>query len=130
MFCLANSNYFISETAKRNILNRLKPKPKPELNEESTFWHLSSHPSVEITYFAIRNDLRNQGIGSFLIEEIVKMLSVSKNYLQPVVTVRALQTEDGEYSAVDFYKKCGFYLAQDITPKKNIFMYRIIPGRS
>lgn len=126
-FCLENASYFISDSAKEKILSQSKPSPKPGLEPDSIFWDLTNHPSVEISYFAVRKDCRLNGIGRAVINSIIKKLSVSSEYTQPVLTVRALQTEDGEYSAVGFYEKCGFSLGEDYKTKKNLLMYRVIP---
>ena len=40
------------------------------------------------------------------------------------VTVRALKEEN--YTAVPFYKKCGFYPARKEQEGENLFMYRVV----
>ena len=126
-FCLEQGSYFIGEEVKEKILKEMKPSPKPGLEEDSIFWDLSNHPSVELSYFAVDRNYQNRNIGKTIIDSLIGRLSTSAEYTQPVLTVRALQTEDGSYSAVDFYKKCGFTLGEDYKPNKNLLLYKAIP---
>ena len=126
-FCLEQGSYFIGESVKEKILSEMKPAPKPGLEEDSIFWDLTNHPSVELSYFAVNKNHQHRNIGKSVLESLIQKLSHSTEYTQPVLTVRALQTEDGKYSAVDFYKKCGFSLGEDFVEKRNILLYKVIP---
>ena len=70
------------------------------------------YPSMEIDYLAVRNDLRNRGYGSRIIDEI-SLRAKNKHFF--FLTVDAYHTK--EYSAIPFYEKQGFFALQDYSDK-------------
>ena len=59
----------------------------------------------EIDFIAVRQDLRNQGIGRIILEQIEKFAARNNIFL---LQVGAFFNK--KYSAVGFYEKCGFQL--------------------
>lgn len=126
MFCLGKSNLSLSESAKKKIFDGEKPAPQQQPDSEDVYWWSPFHEATEITYLAVAERRRKQHIGSFIIEEIMnRVASLSSEYAGDYVIVRALQCADG-YTAVPFYEKCGFFLAEDRVSNKNLFMYRVV----
>ncbi len=125
MFCLDDSTLSLSEPAKENMVCGKKPKPiDAPKDEDSPYWWKSSYDAKEITYLAVASDYQNRHIGSFIIESILLKVASDKSVACDFLTVRALNEEG--YSAIPFYKKCGFVAASEEEANKNLFMYRII----
>ena len=125
MFCLDNSTLPLSEVAKEKMHDGLKPFPQHNPAPDDIYWWKCSYEAVEITYLAVAKERRNQHIGSFIIEAIMERVATTSDYNGDFVIVRALQCEDG-YTAVPFYEKCGFFLAEERVSTKNLFMYRVV----
>lgn len=124
MFCLDNSTLPLSETAKEKMQEGTKPTPPHNPEPNDSYWWKPCYEAVEITYLAVAEARRNQHIGSFIIEAIMNKVAIS-DYQGDFVIVRALQCQDG-YTAVPFYEKCGFFLAEKRVSDKNLFMYRVV----
>ena len=124
MFCLDNGTLPLSNVAKEKMHSGDKPVPQHNPDPNDTYWWKSSYEAVEITYLAVASERRNQDIGSTIIEAIMNKVANSDKEIDYVI-VRALQCEDG-YTAVPFYEKCGFYLAEKRVSDKNLFMYRVV----
>lgn len=124
MFCLDKSTLTLGEVAKEKMQGGVKPVPQHNPAPDDTYWWRSSYEAVEITYLAVAKDRRNQHIGSLVIEAIMERVAASDSSADYVI-VRALQCEDG-YTAVPFYEKCGFFLAEKRVATKNLFMYRVV----
>lgn len=73
-------------------------------NEFGEYGHFS--------YFSVRNDLRNKGIGS-------RILDFAMNYLREngIKTMRLNVYKDNP-SAIRLYERNGFVYAEDLTPEK------------
>jgi ribosomal protein S18 acetylase RimI-like enzyme len=73
--------------------------------------------SAEITWLAVRNDRRREGIGGHLVDELVLRLSAEGRRLLVVLTVSPSDTDpeppDGYESTRAFYAKSGFELTRD-----------------
>lgn len=125
MFCLENSNLTLSETAKENMREGRKPMPtKAPVPSDDYYWSKVFYEATEITYLAIRKEEQHKYIGSSIIEVIMRRVSQNVDFKGDYVIVRALN-EKG-YSAIPFYKKCGFTPATEERPDQNLFMYRIV----
>lgn len=124
MFCLDNNSLMLSDTTKENMKKGVKPCPLGTSDPDSLFWYKPSFDAVEITYLAVTVSRQRQHIGWFIIEQIMNRVCVSGEYNCDFVTVRALKEKD--YSAVPFYKKCGFYPARKEQEGENLFMYRVV----
>lgn len=70
------------------------------------FWEKSRYPSLEITYLAVAEQVQRKGIGYAIFDAIVTKAKTQTLAGCQFITVNALHTK--EYSAVDFYYKCGF----------------------
>lgn len=68
------------------------------------------YPTLEIDYLAVRKDLRGNGFGSAIIDELSKIAQSIGCYF---LTVDAYH--DNEYSAIPFYEKCGFFAIQELS---------------
>lgn len=125
MFCLENSNLTLSESAKEGMRNGKKPTPEDAPSSSDDFyWMMPTHEATEITYFAIKKERQHEYIGSSIIEAIMRKVSQNKEFRGDYLIVRALNEKD--YSAIPFYKKCGFTPAKDRVENQNLFMYRVI----
>lgn len=95
---------------------------------KDVFWSKRHYPALEITYIAVRKDLRKTKIGSFLINEIANMAARQKLAGCQFLTVEALtKAEEGDldYSAAPFYMKNHFYSCELPNPNKDTMrMYR------
>ena len=124
MFCLDNSTITFSEEAKTNMREGNKPKPmNTSKDEDSYYWWKTSYEAKEITYFAISKEYQRQRIGSFIIESIADKISKDDSFNGDYIIVRALNEDN--YSAIPFYKKCGFVPAMEERKNQNLFMYRL-----
>ena len=73
-------------------------------NEKKEYGHLS--------YLCVRSDLRNNGIGSRLIDFAI-------NYLKQIgINTIRLNVNKDNPSAIRFYERKGFKYLEDITPEK------------
>lgn len=125
MFCLENSNLTLSESAKSNMQEGKKPMPDSvSLNPDDIYWIKPMYEATEITYFAIKEEWQHKYIGSYIIDVIVGKVSQSKDFVGDYVIVRALNEEG--YTAIPFYKKCGFIPAKEQRKNQNLFMYRVV----
>lgn len=125
MFCLETSNLTLSESAKKKMLDGKKPSPKEApKSHDDCYWLKVVYEATEITYFAIRKDRQNEYIGSSIIESIMQKVSQNKDFKGEYVIVRALN--ENNYSAIPFYKICGFTPATNEVPNQNLFMYRVV----
>lgn len=85
-----------------------------------------AYPAVEIDYLAISTDCRNQGLGEFIIAEISRRISEDKLSATMFIIVQAYDTS--KYSAVEFYKSCGFnYSDHGLLKVQNQMMYGEVP---
>lgn len=124
MFCLDNSSLFLEDSARENMQKGIKPCPAGTADADSLFWYKPSYDAVEITYLAVTKDRQRQHIGWFIIDSIMDRVAQSDEFNCEFVIVRALKERD--YTAVPFYKKCGFYPAQKEKDGKNLFMFRVV----
>lgn len=124
MFCLDKSSLHLSEVAKEKMHEGKKPMPSHNPESDDPYWWQTFYEAVEITYLAVDKSRQRHHIGSFIVEEIMKYVASLADYKGDFVTVRALQCNG--YTAIPFYEKCGFALAEPKVADKNIFMYRIV----
>lgn len=100
-----------------------------DTNYEETFWSKRHYPALEISYLAVREDLRGAGIGAFLVEEIVELAGRQDLAGCQFVTVEALTCAESndDYTAVGFYSKMGFVPCEYRNPNKDTLrMYRTL----
>ncbi len=127
LFCLQKDTHclFLSDSAKKNMHMGSKPKPDSARREGEAFWERFYYDSRELTLLAVKEGLRGQHLGSFIVESVVEKLANDPDEKHDFLIVRALNTK--HYTAVPFYKKCHFYAAANEIPGQNLMMYRIIP---
>lgn len=123
MFCLDQSNLSFSEKAMERMREGAKPIPRHVHGNDDMFWEQVSHHATEITYLAVSTPYQRRHIGSFIVENIVAKIA-REAADEDIVIVRALN--QGGYSAIPFYAKCGFFPAQREVANQNLFMYRVI----
>jgi len=124
MYCLDNLNLHISEVTKSKMREGVKPMPQKDLGPDDFYWLKPFFDSVEITYLAVDKSKQHSHIGSFIVEYILNEIAADNNNVCDFVAVRALKCNG--YSAVPFYRKCGFYAAEEEQADRNLFMYRIV----
>lgn len=80
----------------------------PDIDYEylGNFRSKNHHPSLEITYLAVREDKQKQGIGEYLVEKIASAAQRQRLAGCEFLTVSAYHNK--EYTAVGFYSKCQF----------------------
>lgn len=122
LFCLDTHTLFLDDSVKEKMQDGLKPSPELE---ECPYWEVMNHfPSMEITYLAVDVRFQRKHIGSFIVEQIMDYVASLTDIQLDFVTVRAYNTK--EYTAIPFYKKCGFTAAADRKENTNLFMYRVV----
>ena len=99
--------------------------PKPHIALEDNSFLLENHfPAIEISYLAVAEERRGQGIGEYIISQIEK--KVQHDYPEcEFLTVEAYKTQ--KYSAVGFYDKCAFTSAEEpLAYKDTLRMYKVL----
>lgn len=124
MYCLDQHNLCLSEVVKEKMQDGTKPSPQDAPDADSPYWFKPFFDAVEITYLAVSSERQHQHIGSFIVERIMEQVAQNPDIHCDFVTVRALKHDD--YTAVPFYRNCGFYPAEQEVEGRNLFMYRII----
>lgn len=87
-------------------------------DDEGLFWSRERYPALEIDYLAVREEKRNASgmhLGTCLIDAIEVQAANDIISATMFLTVDAFDTK--EYSAVGFYKKCGFEFS-DVAQKR------------
>lgn len=86
------------------------------------FWGKLHYPALEISYLAVREDKRGQGIGRSILASIYETAIVQRLAGCQFLTVEAYKRPasfDGEpYSAIPFYSKFGFWSLEVPKPEK------------
>lgn len=101
-FSLSKSNVVINTFDKNQLLKNDSFLPE-YLLEVKTYY-----PSVEIDYLGVKEDYRHQGIGEFLMAAITKKVMEDNLSATLFISLDAYHTTN--YSTVNFYKKCGFFV--------------------
>ncbi|HEX5938000.1 MAG TPA: GNAT family N-acetyltransferase [Actinomycetota bacterium] len=74
--------------------------------------------AAEITWMAVRDDRRRQGIGHRLIDRLTEFLRTDAKRVLIALTVSpndpGSEPEDGYAATRAFYRSCGFVLARDL----------------
>ena len=86
-----------------------------------------SYPAVEIDYLAVSENWRHKGLGEHIIAMIYEQCCKDRLSATMFITVEAIDTKD--YSAVGFYKKCGFK-ESDYTLNKNLSNFAFTGSQS
>lgn len=83
-------------------------KPWSYLDDDFMMHSGTMYPTLEIDYLAVREDLREEGIGSEIIAHLSETARSKKCYF---LTVDAYHTKG--YTAIPFYEKQGFFALQE-----------------
>ena len=83
------------------------------------------YPALEISYLAVDKKYQKQGIGEYIVEQIVWKAQAQSFAGCQFITVEALKLKD--YSAVAFYDKCHFSSCEYPKPNKDTLrMFRTL----
>ena len=118
LFALSKDAIMLNNEDRRNI-EQDKDKASalvPSGNEEK-FWEKERVPAIEIDYLAVRKNKRNVHLGTLIIDAISERALEDELSATMFLTVEAYDTKD--YSAVEFYKKCGFEFSDVARNKYN-----------
>lgn len=118
LFALSKDAIMLNNEDRRNI-EQDKDKASalvPSGNEEK-FWEKERFPAIEIDYLAVRKNKRNVHLGTLIIDAISERALEDELSATMFLTVEAYDTKD--YSAVEFYKKCGFEFSDVARNKYN-----------
>lgn len=109
-FALSKDALVLNSEDRRNLECREQNTTVlPASGDADKFWDKEKYPAFEIDYLAVCEEKRNDPndhLGTYIIEEICKMAEVDIFSATMFLTVEALDLP--EYSAVKFYRNCGF----------------------
>lgn len=121
-FALSKDALVLNNEDRRNLESKeVNNAVLPSSDDADKFWDKEKYPAIEIDYLAVCKEMRDNPdnhLGTYLIEEICKMADADIFSSTLFLTVEALDTK--EYSAVKFYKKCGFQFS-DVAQNKYIY---------
>lgn len=127
MFSLSFDSLELDLDSLEEILDNLSSSNKPNLSSNYVDTFLSKHhyPALEISYLAVRENYRRQGIGKAVVDSIAEMAQRQKTAGCMFLTVEAYIEED--YSAVPFYNACHFEPCEYKKPdKETLRMFRTL----
>ena len=126
-FALSKDALVLNNEDRRNIESKEKNTVAlPNADDAEMFWDKEKYPAFEIDYLAVCKEMRDnpdEHLGTYIVEEICKMADADIFSATMFLTVEALDTN--EYSAVEFYLKCGFQFS-DIA--RNRYNYETVYG--
>lgn len=126
-FALSKDALVLNNEDRRNLESKEKSAAAlPSPCDADKFWDKEKYPAIEIDYLAVckeKRDNPNDYLGTYIIEEICRITYVDLFSATMFLTVEALDTK--EYSAVEFYKKCGFQFSDKA---QNKYIYNTING--
>lgn len=114
-FFSLSKDALILNSEDRRIIESDNEKAKALVAPEDAdkLWEKEKFPSIEIDYLAVCEEKRNDPkdhLGTFIIEEIGRMAENDTFSATMFLTVEAFDSK--EYSAVEFYRKCGFEFSE------------------
>ena len=123
MLSLGEDTLFLDDDDKDDMRLGFVPKPNIAL-EDQGFLAEKEFPAIEITYLAVDEKRRGQGIGEYIISQIEHKVQRDNPGCE-FITVEAYKTKD--YSAVGFYSRCDFTPAeQPLSYKDTLRMYKVL----
>lgn len=119
LFALSFDSVDLDNDDKEEIATGISTTGMPDVDYdyEETFYSKRRYPALDIAYLAVREDLREQHIGQYLVSQIRKKAKEQRFAGCQFITVEAYNTK--EYSAVGFYSKCGFAPNEFPNPNKD-----------
>lgn len=127
MFSLSFDSLELDWDSLEEILDNQSSSNKPNLssNYVDTFLNKHHYPALEISYLAVGENYRRQGIGKAVVDSIAEMAQRQKTAGCMFLTVEAYIEED--YSAVPFYNACHFEPCEYKKPdKETLRMFRTL----
>jgi len=119
MFALSFDSVDLDSDDKEEISTGVSVTGIPDVSSdyEETFYCKRRYPALDIAYLAVREDMRGQHIGEYLVSQIRKKAKEQRFAGCQFLTVEAYNTK--EYSAVGFYDYCGFANNEIPNPAKD-----------
>lgn len=119
MFALSFDSVDLDVDDKNEISTGISSTGTPDLSfdYEDTFYNKMRYPALDIAYFAVRKEYRNQHIGQRIISAIKDMARSQKVGGCQFLSVEAYNIPG--YTAVPFYEKCGFAPNELPNPNKD-----------
>ncbi len=127
IFALSFDSLDLDIDDKQDMMTGVAVAGTPAMSNDykDIFLNKPHYPALEITYLAVDERYSRKGIGTILIEAIVKKAQEQELAGCQFLTVEALST--AEYNAVGFYSKCGFSPCEYPDPNKGVLrMYRTL----
>jgi len=128
-FSLSKDTLILNSEDIRQIGNNKAISSVPPSQDEGKFWEQEKYPAIEIDYLAVCERIRKDPkyhLGTFIIEFIAKRAIEDQLSATMFLTVEALDTRD--YSAIEFYTKCGFeYSEHGLVKNQNKIVNGEIP---
>lgn len=123
MLSLGEDTLCLDEDDKEDMRLGFVPKPDKAL-EEQNYLSEKEFSAIEITYLAVDQNWRGQGIGEYIISQVEN--KVQHDYPDcEFMTVEAYKTTG--YSAVGFYSHCNFTPAEPpLGYKDTLRMYKVL----
>jgi len=115
-------SYIIREDGDIVAMTAIREKP---LELRKSDGERFSIDALEIEYLAVRQDLRETGIGELIIQWIDEKARNEHSHCR-YLSVNALVDPDYGYSAVPFYEKCSFIARKSHAMAVAVRMTRII----
>lgn len=120
-FALSKDALILNNEDRRNIEGKERNAAAlPTPDDADKFWDKEKYPSIEIDYFAVCEERRQQAndhLGTYLINVIAQRAVRDEFSATMFLTVEALDTK--EYSAVQFYRNCDFEFSEVAQNKYN-----------
>lgn len=119
MFALSFDSVDLDNDDKEEIASGISSTGTPDVtfDYEDIFYSKRRYPALDIAYFAIREEYRNQHIGTRLIKAIKDMARRQEVGGCQFLSVEAYNVPG--YTAVPFYDKCGFAPNELPNPNKD-----------
>ena len=119
LFALSFDSINLDEDDKEEVSSGISTASTPNItfDYEDTFYSKRRYPALDIAYLAVREDMRNKHIGSFLVSQIAKKAAEQQFAGCQFLSVEAYKEK--QYSAVEFYYKCGFAPNEQPNPNKD-----------
>lgn len=119
MFALSFDSIDLDSDDRDELQNGLSSAGTPLLDNdyEETFYSKRRYPALDIAYLAVATVAQHQGLGVSIIDIIAEKAEQQDFAGCMFLSVEALATKD--YSAVDFYNKCGFAPNEYPNPSKD-----------
>ena len=115
-------SYIIKEEGEIVAMTAIREKPLEGLMSNGTKFSIEA---LEIEYLAVREDLREKGIGETILQWIDNKAREEHPNCK-YLSVNALVDPDYRYSAVPFYEKCNFIARKAHDMAVAVRMTRII----